>query len=622
MINLSQQTETSDLLGNFKPVDIKSQMKQLKENFLELFTKSFLLEDNKPFLNHITNTYANNDWKTLMQLLLHATSSAHQKFQKENKPIWRNWKEFEHGLRKISENLDQMLNKFSFQFFEGILTKAIVNGEWIILDEINLASPETLQFLNPLLEDNNSEDSSIVLYEKGSNESLIRHKDFRLFGVMNPASDIGKRNLPINIRNRFTEIFVNELDSEDDLIVLIKEYLHSLSNINIDLIKSIVNLYLNLKDDQFLKQLSNGTGTRPTYSLRTLCRALKNASFNLCNNSQVSVYDGLCLSFLTDLNRESSLFLEEYIKESLFKTSKSKVLAKIMRKKPKIESLSHDIDFINIEDYWLMKGSNPIKETEDTSYIFTKSIKENLKRLVRVCSAQLPCLIQGDTSIGKTSLIKWLANATGNHLIRINNHDHTDLQEYVGSYVIDPDGRLQFKEGLLAEAQELIKAHPRFVLFATQNPPGKYAGRKQLSRAFRNRFIELHFEELPEEELLIIVEKKCQLPQSYAKLLIKTVSELKIKRSQMGGIFLGKHSLITLRDLFRWAQRYSQAVRNDEHCEDWKQYLTEQGLLILTSRCRSQQDVQTIHSTIQTVFNKKIDITNLDNPQTLCEQII
>jgi midasin len=89
---------------------------------------------------------------------------------------------------------------------------------------------------------------------------------------------------------------------------------------------------------------------------------------------------------------------------------------------------------------------------QSTSYIFTKSIQENLKRLVRVCSAQLPCLIQGDTSIGKTSLVKWLAQATGNVLIRINNHDHTDLQEYIGSYVIEPSGQLVFKEGLLAKA--------------------------------------------------------------------------------------------------------------------------------------------------------------------------
>ena len=496
-----------------------------------------------------------------------------------------------------------------------------------------------------------------------STEPLVRHRDFRLFGAMNPASDIGKRNLPINIRNRFTEIFVEELDNEEDLSILVREYLHSLSHVNADLVRAVVQFYLGLKDETFLKCLSNGTGVSPTYSLRTLCRALKNASNNFCNNTIVSVYDGICLSFLTDLNRESSAFLEEHIKSILFKSSKSNAVAKILRKKPKaqlLDNLAEKLDFVSIEDYWILKGKNEIPDevTLSSSYIFTKSIKENLKRLVRVCSAQLPCLIQGDTSIGKTSLVKWLAQATGNVLIRINNHDHTDLQEYIGSYVIEPSGKLSFKEGLLAKAmrngywilldelnlassevlealnrvlddnrelfipetQEVIRAHPRFVLFATQNPPGKYAGRKQLSRAFRNRFIELHFDELPEEELLLIVEKKCKLPNSYAKLLIRTVTELKTKRSQMSGIFLGKHSLITLRDLFRWAQRFSNV--QDEDCDDWKQYLAEQGLLILTSRCRSPQDVQTIHACIQTVFSKQIDINDLTNPTTLCKPIM
>ena len=88
------------------------------------------------------------------------------------------------------------------------------------------------------------------------------------------------------------------------------------------------------------------------------------------------------------------------------------------------------------------------------------------------------------------------------------------------------------REIYIAETQETVKAHERFMLFATQNPPGKYAGRKQLSRAFRNRFIELHFDELPEDELLVIVERKCQLPKTYATLLIQTVTELKTKRSQ------------------------------------------------------------------------------------------
>lgn len=56
-------------------------------------------------------------------------------------------------------------------------------------------------------------------------------------------------------------------------------------------------------------------------------------------------------------------------------------------------------------------------------------------------------LVQGSTSIGKTSLIRWLAAASGNHCVRINNHEHTDIQEYIGCYTSDVSGKLIFKEG-------------------------------------------------------------------------------------------------------------------------------------------------------------------------------
>jgi midasin len=39
-----------------------------------------------------------------------------------------------------------------------------------------------------------------------------------------------------------------------------------------------------------------------------------------------------------------------------------------------------------------------------------------------------PVLLQGPTSSGKTSLVAYLAAQTGHKLIRINNHEHTDLQ--------------------------------------------------------------------------------------------------------------------------------------------------------------------------------------------------
>ena len=56
------------------------------------------------------------------------------------------------------------------------------------------------------------------------------------------------------------------------------------------------------------------------------------------------------------------------------------------------------------------------------------------------------------------------------------------------------------RELLVPETSEVVRPHPHFMLFATQNPPGSYGGRKVLSRAFRNRFLEMQMDEIPEAE--------------------------------------------------------------------------------------------------------------------------
>ena len=81
-------------------------------------------------------------------------------------------------------------------------------------------------------------------------------------------------------------------------------------------------------------------------------------------------------------------------------------------------------------------------------YIITETVKRNLEDLVRVVSiGRFPVLLQGETSVGKTSLISYLAQLTGNFCVRINNHEHTDLQEYIGCYGPDESGKLVFSEG-------------------------------------------------------------------------------------------------------------------------------------------------------------------------------
>lgn len=63
-----------------------------------------------------------------------------------------------------------------------------------------MATSETLDCLSGLLENSRE---SITLLEKGDNCPIYRDSGFRLFAAMNPATDVGKKQLPIGLRNRY-----------------------------------------------------------------------------------------------------------------------------------------------------------------------------------------------------------------------------------------------------------------------------------------------------------------------------------------------------------------------------------------------------------------------------------
>ncbi len=56
---------------------------------------------------------------------------------------------------------------------------------------------------------------------------------------MNPATDVGKRSLPPNVRNRFTELYVDELKDPADLRILVTRYLSD-SNVTPPIINGII----------------------------------------------------------------------------------------------------------------------------------------------------------------------------------------------------------------------------------------------------------------------------------------------------------------------------------------------------------------------------------------------
>ena len=653
VINLSQQSEAGDLLGGYKPVSLGTLGIKMMRTFEELFNITFSTKRNEHYIDSVAKAVEKRRWSRVLAFWHEALQTVQSTFGSNStvvqagdqeprskkrrmeipkyQALKSRWADFESEVRVFQMHLASGSKGFAFSFVEGNIVKAARNGDWILLDEINLASPDALESLADLLSDKSDGGPSLLLSESGRAERIYAHKNFRVFAAMNPATDIGKRDLPVGLRSRFTEIFISSPDSHfESLVLVIKEYLGGHSNVDIRAAADIANLYLAVKQLTEQNTIIDGSGQKPHFSLRTLTRTLLYVrDIAHIYGLRRSLFEGFSMSFLTLLSAESGIQVLSLIEKYILGSQKNgRAYMKQIPRPPEDKK-----KYVQFKHYWIAQGESPLQE--QPHYILTPFVERNLLNLVRATSTRrFPVLLQGPTSSGKTSMIEYLAKISGNKFLRVNNHEHTDIQEYLGTYTSNADGSLSYKEGILVralregswivldelnlaptdvlealnrllddnkelfvpETQETVRPHENFMLFATQNPPGSYGGRKVLSRAFRSRFLELHFDDIPEGELETILRERCQIAPSFCTRIVAVYQRLSVVR-QKGRLFEQKNSFATLRDLFRWALREA----ND------REQLAINGFLLLAERVRDDEERALVKRVIEEVMKVKID---------------
>jgi MoxR-like ATPase len=115
----------------------------------------------------------------------------------------------------------------SWRFWEGVVPAAMRNGWWVVLDELNLAEPQVLERLNPVLE----QPPSLVLSEHdglqfGPGGDVPVADSFRVFATMNPAEYAGRSVLSPAFRDRFGLWSFLEPPSEADYRALLHRLVH------------------------------------------------------------------------------------------------------------------------------------------------------------------------------------------------------------------------------------------------------------------------------------------------------------------------------------------------------------------------------------------------------------
>lgn len=150
-----------------------------------------------------------------------------------------------------------------------------------------------------------------------------------------------------------------------------------------------------------------------------------------------------------------------------------------------------------------------------------------LETIAYAVTADMPVLLIGETGVGKTAAVRHMAARTRNSLRRVNVNGSMTAEDFVGQLIVR-DGATVWEDGVLTEAmrkgwwlvvdeinaasaevlfvlhslldddrfvqltgkpdREVVKAHANFRMFATMNPPERYAGTKDMNKALLSRF--------------------------------------------------------------------------------------------------------------------------------------
>ncbi|KAI5189619.1 midasin [Nematocida minor] len=650
-VNLSKDTDISDLLGSYQfatSEQLALHINDIVQGYFELF---FNEEKNDAFLKEIDRAAEERRIDVIIDTAEDLISKFVEKERKEP------GEEKKRAIAKLSKALE-LLRRIEdgaqnvCVFVEGPLVRAALYGYWILLDESNLAPNSTLRYINTAVHRGQLsiiEDSGAVIPIDG--RTIV-------FQCINPGDDHGKKNIEMD---RTIYHWVDEIDRcPEDVLAVANGYGKSHTEQEV---RAIVQFYTEIKQMAEKNGLRTGSNRQALFGIRNLIRTLKMRN--------IPVVEAVKVNFLTQL------------------CIKHKALGKKLLK----------TIFTGEE------AEAPKSLSSTSSYIITPQAQEYIREIESAISTHTAVLLEGTTSVGKTSLVKYIAQSRGKKVVRINNHEHTDITEYLGTFgvqyeeqneaertecakpsesqalrmsemenstheTVDPKIKRQrteieerkktdtdrtqsaesrdtnrgssefvYKEGALVQAvreghwvlldelnlaptevleslnrlldsnrelfipatQKTVKAHPDFALFATQNPAEStdYRNRKHLSKAFRNRFIELYVEEKTREELEIVLHGM-RTGKVYTRVLLDIYEALRILTCNRS------HEYITLRELMKILTRFNheeQAPFIDRNTKD-EERLFYYTMLILTEKIRNQTEKEKIAKIVCTLFEK------------------
>lgn len=305
-------------------------------------------------------------------------------------------------------------------FKEGAFLNALRNGDWILLDELNLAPQPVLEGLNACLDHR----GEIFIPELGMTFKV--KEQTKLFACQNPLNQGGaRRGLPVSFLNRFTQVYIDTLSKDDLMYVVDAQY----PQIPADIRRRVVTFNCKVSHEISELQSWGHRGAPWEMNLRDIqrwCEALVKEQRAGCGLAPGSFVDMLYVNRMRTEQDKSKMivayneiFLPEYPRSN---------------ERPMFAVDGKDII---IGDIKLQKNNERLYKNRrwiDTNLLILRNQLPVLKALALNVKMNWLTILVGPTAAGKSSLVQVLADLTENELHVVPVTSAMDVSDLLGGF--------------------------------------------------------------------------------------------------------------------------------------------------------------------------------------------
>jgi midasin len=136
--NLSLQTDSTDLLGGYRPLELKNVARQVYCDFVDTFVSCFSRKQNEKFLQYAASMLEKSNWNKLSQCFRRASKLGLEKMKSWSKDVGASapdalvsaWERFSTKAERFERQRLSCDAGLAFEFAEGALVDAVQSGKW------------------------------------------------------------------------------------------------------------------------------------------------------------------------------------------------------------------------------------------------------------------------------------------------------------------------------------------------------------------------------------------------------------------------------------------------------------------------------------------------------------